>query len=103
MKKYECPYCHEKSFSFFQKLIAGGMTSKGVVCKNCGKHCVHGLKSTIFNSIIMGIALIYIIVVKATDFGSVTSAIIVFLAAVVIGRLFNAFACELEKNNRNDL
>lgn len=103
MKKYECPYCHEKTFSFFQKLIAGGMTSKGVICPNCKNHCVHGLKSTIFNTVIMALALIYLIVVYVTDFGTTLSAIIVFISAWIIGRFFNAIACELEKNNRNDV
>ncbi len=103
MKKYECPYCHEKSFSFFQKLIAGGMTSKGVVCKNCGKHCVNGLKSTIFNSIVMGIAFIYTIIVFVTDFGSNLSALIAIISAYVLGKLFSAFFCELDRNNRNDV
>ncbi len=103
MKKYECPYCHKESFTLFQKFIAGGMTSKGVVCQNCGKHCVHGLKSTIFNSIVMGIALIYTIVVFVTDFGTTLSAFIVIVSAWLIGRIFNALLCDLDKNNRNDL
>lgn len=103
MKKQECPYCHKNTFTLFHKFIAGGMASKGVACPECKKHCVHGMKSTIFNSILLGISLIYIIIVKVSDFGSNLSALIVFISALLIGRLFNTFACKLEKNHRNDL
>ncbi len=103
MKKYKCPYCNKESFTLWQKFIAGGMTSKGVVCQVCGKHCVHGLKSTIFNSVVMGIALIYTIIVFATDYGTNLSAIIVVVSAFLIGKIFNALVCDLDKNNRNDL
>jgi hypothetical protein len=103
MKKYECPYCHKKTFSLFHKFIAGGMASKGVVCPECKNHCVHGLKSTIFNSVVMGLALIYAIIVYVSDLGTTFSALIVIVSAFFIGKIFNAAACELEKNNRNDV
>lgn len=103
MKKYECPYCHQKTFTLWQKFIAGGMTSKGIKCPVCQKHCVHGLKSTIFSSIVMGIAFIYTIIVLVTNYGSNYSALICIIAAFLISKCFNAFVCDLDKNNRNDV
>ncbi len=103
MKKYRCPYCKENTFSFWSKLTAGGMASKGKVCPECGKRAVHGLYSTIFRSVLMAAVAIFILLNCYCFYVSKVTCLIVLIAGYLICKLANGFVFELEINNRKDL
>lgn len=103
MKKYKCPYCKENTFSFWSKMMAGGMASKGKVCPGCGRRAVHGLYSTIFRSVIMAVVTVFIFFNCYCFYASRTTCLIVLIAGYLIGKLFNGLFFELEVNNRKDM
>lgn len=106
--KYKCPYCGKKSFSLWQKIIAGGMTAKGVKCPECGHHAVHGLKSTIYKTVVMTIVLVFCMVnaVKTYSGTAIISveacAVILVGAYLIFCKLINGIVFDLFENNRKD-
>lgn len=103
MKKYKCPYCENDTFSFFQKMTAGGMASKGKACPKCGKHAVHGFQSTIFRTILLGVVLVFFIINYKFEFIDPYICLIIFIIAYLICMLANGFYFELTENNRRDI
>lgn len=103
MKKYQCPYCKEKTFSIWSKLRAGGMASKGVVCPGCGRRAVHGLYSTIFRSVVMAVVAVFIFLNCYCFYVSRLTCLIVLIGGYLLGKLANGFVFKLEVNNRKDL
>lgn len=103
MKKYKCPYCENNSFSFFTKMFAGGMASKGVECPKCGKHAVHGIKSTICSTVLMAAAFIFILINYNSSRPDMLLCICVLAAAYLICRLANGLFFDLTENNRRDV
>lgn len=100
MKKYKCPYCEHNSFSLLKKMFTGGMTSKGTACPECGKHAVHGVKATVFNTIVMTAAFIFILI----NFNSRFEICLCVLAgAWVLCRIVNGLFFELSENIRRDV
>lgn len=103
MKKYKCPYCENNSFSLFAKMFTGGMASRGTACPECGKHAVHGMKSTILNTIIMAAAFVYILISYKSGTPDMILCIGVLAAAYLVCRIANGLFFELTENNRRDL
>ncbi len=107
--KYECPYCGKKTFSIWQKIIAGGMTAKGVKCSECGHHAVHGLKSTIYKTVVMTAVLVFCMVnaIKAysgTEIISVEECAVLLVGVYLIFcKLINGILFNLYENNRKDI
>jgi DNA-directed RNA polymerase subunit RPC12/RpoP len=103
MKKYKCPYCEKEAYSFFSKMMAGGMASKGVKCPSCGKHSVHGIESTVFRTVVMAVALTFMLVNYFGKSADVVLCLIVFAAAFLICKIANGLFFELTENNRRDI
>ena len=103
MKKYKCPYCENDSYSFFSKMFAGGMASRGTACPKCGKHAVHGMKSTIFSTVMMALALIFIIINYNSASPSIELCLCVLAGAFLICKIANALFFPLTENNRRDV
>lgn len=107
--KYKCPYCGNKSFSLWQKILAGGMTSKGVKCPSCGHHAVHGMKSTIYKTVVMTVVLVFCVInsVKAysgTPLISVEACAVLLVGVyIVFCKLINGLLFDLDTNNRMDI
>ncbi len=108
--KYKCAHCGENVFNPFQKLFAGTIKSKGVVCKNCGGYNVNGLYCSIVTTVLMAAALIYIIYFINT--GNTPEKLglpiwlspdIVFVAAFLLSRVNMMFFGKLIKSMRTDL
>lgn len=109
MFKYECPYCHEKTVSPFQKMITGGMGSKGTKCKNCGRRVVNGKITTVIKSVVYLGALIYTALILITEmnqgvehqnYGFIVG---MWLIAIVGTKIIDGFIPDLERCIRNDV
>lgn len=103
MSKYECPYCHQKTFSHLKKAFMGGPASKGKPCPNCQNHCVNGMKTNIINSVIMMIALIAAFYIRYGGSADVVLMAEIIAVAFILTKIVNAFIGKVEKNNRLDL
>ncbi len=79
------------------------MASKGQVCPKCGKHAVHGFKSTIFRTVIMAIAFIFILINYFSSRTNVVLCAEVLIGAFLICKIVNGLFFELEENNRKDV
>ena len=101
MNRSKCPYCGKETYSFFDRMMAGGMASKGRVCRECGRRSVHGLDSTLFNTIVWLVVLICLYNGYKKGTPSQTVCLIVFAAGFVISRLANGFF-GLAMNNRRE-
>lgn len=102
---YACPYCGAKSFNPITKAFAGGLNTKGRVCKACGRHCVNGLASSIFSSILYILALIWVVLTFLFEEDLATDALFILGAiaiAYVGSRIFDAFFGHLVPVARND-
>lgn len=103
MKKFECPYCHEKTISRVKKAFAGSLKSKGIECPNCGGRCVNGKQSSVFHSVVMAIVFAVIVYMVVVDHPHMTiNAIALFALAFIVNKLFDALFFELDKTWRND-
>lgn len=103
MKKYKCPYCENESFTFISKMTAGGMASKGKACPKCGKHAVHGMKSTIFRTVVLGIVFIFFIINYFNMFVDPIICFGILVIAYLLCMVVNGFYFELTENNRKDI
>ena len=107
--KFKCPYCGNKTFSIWHKIIAGGMTAKGVKCPECGRHAVHGLKSTIFKSVVMAVTLVLLMInavmiyAGTAVFTDVQCIVMFAVVYVVFCKLINGIVFDLAENNRKDI
>ncbi len=101
--KYRCPYCEKQTFSFLRKATTGGMASKGKACPECGKHAVHGFKSTISRTILLSIVLIFIIANSLREFVDPLICILLFIGVYLFCMIINGLFFELEQNNRKDI
>ncbi len=108
--KYKCAHCGEKMFNPFEKLFAGTIKSKGAVCKKCGGYNVNGLYCSIFTTIVMVAALIYIayFIVSEKSFKDLGLPMwlapdVVFVAAFLITRINMMFFGKLIQSMRTDL
>jgi len=105
----KCPYCGKKTFPFWKRIMAGGMASKGVACSECGRHAVHGMKSTVFRTVVSAvtlgvIALDMMEIKEGRGFLSKTECVVLFLGTLIIfGKLLNGMIFGLEENNRKDI
>ncbi len=103
--KYECAHCGAKSYSPLMKGRAGGMSSRGVACPECGGRCVNGKLNLIVNSIISGIAFIMIIVTYftyETKMQIVYFAVIPLVLSLIINFVFNMFFGKLIEAIKRD-
>ncbi len=103
MKKYKCPYCENESFSFVQKMFAGGITSSGTACPVCGKHAVHGTASTMVSTVIMLAAFVFIIINFRSGHPDFLLSLGVFAGAFLFSRLINGLFFSLTQNIRRDI
>lgn len=87
MKKYECPHCHEETFSLFQKIFAGQMTKQGKPCPKCGKKCVNDANSTYARIIINLILLVFMIFAVVSDTFTFPYRYVVILAGFAVSRV----------------
>ena len=103
---YNCPHCGEKSFNPLTKAMAGGLNSKGKVCKSCGRRCCNGQVSTIINAVVYVIALVGVILAYLfidNNMLAFTLMIGSIIAAFLISRIFDAFFMPMTKVIRNDI
>lgn len=104
---FECPQCHKKTFTRWQKVLCGSMKSKGRKCPECGCHCVNGMESTIFRLTVSILPLIYFLYVSKAGIGSETFRVFTFAGAMILGfllgKLFDAFFGNLIKSLRLDI
>ena len=92
--KFECPHCHEKTFSPLQKALCGPYRGMGKPCPKCGKRATNGMTGIYFQSVtsIVMIVAIITIYLKATE--KVQSSIIIaciIAGYFVVNFLFNMF------------
>lgn len=103
---YNCPHCGEKSFNPLTKAMAGGLNTKGSVCKSCGRRCCNGQTSTIVNAIVYVIALIGVVYFYLMINDNLLAFALMagcIAAAFLITRIFDAFFMPLVKVIRNDI
>ncbi len=103
---YNCPHCGAKSFNPVTKAMAGGLNSKGRVCKACGRRCCNGQVSTVVNAVVYVIALIGVICFYfVIDNNLLAYALMAgcILGAFLICKIFDAFFMPLTKVIRNDV
>lgn len=103
MKKYKCPYCENNSYTFAAKMLAGGMASRGKECPKCGKHSVHGMKSTIFSTVMMAAAFVFILINFNSSRPDMLLCIGVLAGAFAVCKIANGLFFELTENNRRDV
>lgn len=97
---YTCPHCGAKSFNPLTKAFAGGLNSRGRVCKTCGRHCVNGTASMIFTAIVYVIAVVFVLYIYFK--GNSIWGLVFVAAAYLLCRIFDAFIAPLTKPIRND-
>ena len=102
---YTCPHCGEKTFNPITKAFAGGLHTRGAVCKACGRHCVNGQGSMIFSAVVYILALIavFYLYFKCNSDWCYAYMIGAVAAAFVVTRLYDAFIGPLTKSIRNDV
>lgn len=103
---YNCPHCGEKSFNPLTKAMAGGLNSRGRVCKACGRRCCNGQVSTIVNAVIYVIALVGVIYCYLMIDSNLWAFLLMagcIAAAFVLTKLFDAFFMPLVRVIRNDI
>jgi DNA-directed RNA polymerase subunit RPC12/RpoP len=107
MKMFKCPYCSKESFTPKMKMNAGSMKKKGIKCPECGCHCVNGMPSTIFHTIVLTLSLGYMLLAFKLNIGSYSfqffSSIFAILFGIVLMKLFDAFFGTLIKSLRLDI
>lgn len=102
---YTCPHCGAKSFNPISKAFAGGLNTRGKVCKSCGHRCVNGMPSMIFSAAVYIIALILVLYIyfkgnSSWDYAAMLGCVVI---AYLLCRLFDAFIAPLVKPIRNDV
>lgn len=104
---FECPYCHEKTFTRMMKVRCGSMKSKGMKCPKCGGHCVNGMPSTIFRTVTSALVFIYWIAASLTGFETKNFRVFTFIGAMLLcfllGYVFDALFGRLAKSVRLDI
>ena len=85
--KYECPHCHEKTFTPLQKALCGSYRTMGKPCPKCGRRACNGMTGIYFQSVtsIAMIIAIITIYLKATE--RVHSSMLI--GAIILGMLDN--------------
>ncbi|MBQ8906713.1 MAG: hypothetical protein IJY85_10155 [Ruminococcus sp.] len=105
MSIYDCPHCGEKTFNPLTKALCGAMNTRGRACKNCGKKCVNGEKSTIIHTILSVLMLVGVLgiyfTVESVSTGLLLGAAVI-LTAQLVASLLDAFLFPLIKAIRND-
>jgi len=105
----KCPYCGKNTFPFWKRIMTGGMASKGTACSECGRHAVHGMRSTVFKTVCsvvtLGVIALDMMEIKeGRGFLSKEECVILFLVSlVVLGKVVNGIVFGLEENNRKDV
>lgn len=103
---YNCPHCGEKSFNPFSKALAGGLNSRGKVCKSCGRRCCNGKASTIVSAVVYVVALVAVLLCYFLIDNNTIAYLLMagcIVAAWVFCKLFDAFFMPLTKVIRNDI
>ena len=109
MFMYECPHCHKKTISIFQKMVTGGMSSKGTKCKNCGRRIVNGKISLVVHSVLYLIAFVYMALILITEMnqnaGHNNYPFIVgmWIVVLLVSNIIDGFTPDVEKCIRNDI
>ncbi|MGN1411689.1 MAG: hypothetical protein ACI4WH_04160 [Oscillospiraceae bacterium] len=109
MFKYECPHCHQRTISPFQKMVTGGMGSKGTKCKNCGRRVVNGKITTAIKSVVYLLAFGYTALILITEMNQGVQHqnydfIFGMWAIALVGtKIIDGFIPDLERCIRNDL
>ena len=92
--KYECPHCHEKTFTPLQKALCGSYRTMGKPCPKCGRRACNGMTGIYFQSVtsIAMIIAIITIYLKATErvYSSMLIGAII-LGYFVVNFIFNMF------------
>ncbi len=103
---YNCPHCGEKTFNPLTKALAGGLNSRGKVCKSCGRRCCNGQVSTIVSAVVYVIALIGVVYFYLMVNDNVLAFALMagcIAAAYLLTKIFDAFFMPLTKVIRNDI
>jgi len=106
---YECPHCHKKTISVFQKMITGGMGSKGTKCKNCGRRIVNGKISLVIHSILYLLAFAYTAMILITEMNQGVQhsnygfIVVMWIVIIAISKIIDGFIPEVERCIRNDV
>ena len=102
MKSYECPFCHEKTITLWNKATVGSLSSKGKACPNCAGRYVNDTSSTIFRSIMWMAVLVYACIVLLGQRGDLLFQYGSTLALIVIAKLlimgFDVFFSKLTQS-----
>ncbi len=92
--KFECPHCHEKTFSPIQKALCGSYRGMGKPCPKCGKRACNGMAGIYFQCVLATLigAAILVIYFKATErvYSSIVIACLI-AGYFVLDFLFNMF------------
>ena len=92
--KFECPHCHEKTFTPLQKALCGSYRTMGKPCPKCGRRACNGMTGIYFQSVtsIAMIIAIITIYLKATErvYSSMLIGAII-LGYFVVNFIFNMF------------
>jgi transcription elongation factor Elf1 len=108
MFKYECPHCHEKTISPIQKMLTGGMGSKGTKCKKCGRRIVNGKITTAIKSVVYLVAFLYTALILITEMNQGVEHqnygfIFTMWAIALVGtKIIDGFIPDVERCIRND-
>ena len=92
--KYECPHCHEKTFTPLQKALCGSYRTMGKPCPKCGRRACNGMTGIYFQSVtsiamIIAIITIYLKAPERVHSSMLIGAII--LGYFVVNFIFNMF------------
>ncbi|MBQ8079166.1 MAG: hypothetical protein IJ236_04375 [Oscillospiraceae bacterium] len=92
--KYECPHCHEKTFTPLQKALCGSYRTMGKPCPKCGRRACNGMTGIYFQSVtsiamIIAIITIYLKATERVHSSMLIGAII--LGYFVVNFIFNMF------------
>lgn len=92
--KFECPHCHEKTFSPLQKALCGSYRTMGKPCPHCGKRACNGMTGIIFQMVTSSAMIVAILAIylKSTEkiHSSITIACII-AGYFVVNFIFNMF------------
>ena len=91
--KYECPHCHEKTFTPLQKALCGSMRGRGKPCPKCGRRCVNGMGNIYFSSILSVVAFVAILVIYFTASERIYSSIVI--GCIIAGSLLVNFVVNM--------
>ena len=87
MKLYECPFCHQKVITLWDKVTAGSLSSKGKACPKCKGRYVNDKLSLFFRIGISAAVLVYACIALFGEIGAPWSQYTSIGALFVISRL----------------